>query len=60
MDPNGSQWILMDPVFLDGSQLIQKDPDLSCGISMYPDGSNWILMDPDGSWWILVDPGGSR
>ena len=60
MDPNGSQWILMDPIFLDGSQLFQRDPDWSLGILMYPGGSNRILMDTDGSWWILVDPDESQ
>ena len=49
MDPDGSQWILMNPMDSDESGWFKMDPYGSFWIPMEPYGSQWIL-------WILMDP----
>ena len=49
MDPDGSRWILMDPIgplWKDGFQLILTDPDRS----------RWFQIDQDGTEMIQVEP----
>ena len=59
MDPDGSQWILRDPMNLYGSRWV-IDLEGSLWIFMDPGGSLWILIGPDGNRWITMDPDGSH
>ena len=58
MNPNGSQWILID---LNASKMIPMDPmdqmDANASKWIF---KKWIQMNPNGSKLMQIDPDGSQ